>query len=101
MNGSRSYHSVVLDQEAGTITRIPDEQPSLEAAREAGVEITDVLSYEWTPGGSEPDFEPGVLRVTGTWQGREIEARLLERDLSGLELPGRGFRWINELPYNR
>jgi hypothetical protein len=101
MNGSRSYHSVVLDQEAGTITRVPDEQPTLEAAREAGVEITDVLSYEWTPGGSEPDFEPGVLRVTGTWRGREIEARLLERDLSGLELSGRGFRWINELPYNR
>lgn len=39
--------------------------------------------------------------MTGTWRGREIEARLLERDLSGLELSGRGFRWINELPYNR
>lgn len=93
MDGSRVSHPVMLDEEAGTITRVPDEQPTLEAAREAGVEITDVLRYE------RP--EEGVLEVTGTWQGKEIEVRLAERDLSELELTGRGFHWINEVPYNR
>lgn len=93
MDGHRVSHPVMLDEEAGTITRVPDEQPNLEAAREAGVEITDVLRYE------RP--EEGVLEVTGTWQGEEIEVRLAERDLSELELTGRGFHWINEVPYNR
>jgi hypothetical protein len=101
MDGSRTSHPVMLDQEADTITRVPDEQPTLEAAREAGVEITDVLRYVRLPSESEPGSELGVLEVTGTWQGKQIEVRLLERDLSAMELPGRGFHWINEVPYNR
>lgn len=97
MDGSRTSHPVMLDQETDTITRVPDEQPNLEAAREAGVVITDVLRYDWAPSESEP----GVLRITGTWQGKKLEVVLRERDLSALELPGRGFHWINEMPYNR
>lgn len=93
MDGSRTSHPVMLDEETDTITRVPDEQPTLEAAREAGIEVTDVLRYE--------RGDEGVLRVTGTWQGQEIEVVLRERDLSALELPGRGFHWINEVPYNR
>ena len=75
------------------MTRVPPEHRSLEAAREAGVESFDVLTWE------RP--EEGVLEVTGTWEGREIEVRMTERDLSAMELPGRGFHWISEYPYNR
>ncbi|MFP3940958.1 MAG: hypothetical protein ACOC7L_00315 [Acidobacteriota bacterium] len=93
MDGSLDRHLVILDEAARTITWLPEGQPSLEAAEEAGVEVTDVLAYE------RP--EPDRLVLRGPWQGRTIEVHLRGRDLSTMELTGRGFQWINERPYNR
>ena len=93
MDGSLERRLVILDEAARTITWLPEGQPSLEAAEEAGVEVTDVLDYE------RPD--PDRLVLQGTWHGRSIEVHLRARDLSAMELTGRGFHWINERPYNR
>lgn len=93
LDGKVDFHAVVLDEAAGTLTILPEGQMSLEAAIEAEVEITDVLHYE------QP--EPGRFAVRGTWQGSEIDVMMITRDLSTLELTGRGFHWINEYPRNR
>lgn len=93
MDGSLERHPVELDEEAHTLTLLPAGQTSVEAAREAGVEVTDVLHYE------RP--EPDLLVLRGRWQGAEIEVHLRARDLSSMELTGRGYHWINEVPYNR
>lgn len=92
MDGSLSYHRVELDEESATLTLLPREYTSSEAATEAGAEL-DVLRWE------RP--EPGTLVLRGTWQGAPLEVRMHERDLSEMELTGRGYHWINELPYNR
>lgn len=93
MDGSLSRHRAVLDTEARTLTFLPEGQASVEAARAAGVEVTDVLRYERPA--------PDLLVLRGAWQGARIEVRLHRRDLSEMELTGRGFHWINDRPYNR
>ena len=93
LDGTVKPHSVVLDETASTITILPPGQMSLEAAAEADVEITDVLRYD------QP--EPGRLVIRGTWQGSGIEVEMTARDLTEMELTGRGFHWINEYPRNR
>lgn len=47
---------------------------------------------------SEP--EPGVLEVEGRFLGDAISARLEKQEEDPL-LTGRGFRWVNEYPFNR
>lgn len=93
MDGKLAYHAVELDEEAGTLTLLPEGQTSVAAAREAGVAITDVLRYE------RP--EPGRMILRGSFEGREIEVTLRERDLEEMLLISRGYHWINELPFNR
>lgn len=93
MEGRFRGAAIELDEEARTISRLPEEQKSVAAAREAGVEVTDVLRWD------RPAPDRLVLR--GTWDGREIEVHLEQRDLAEMELTGRGYHWINELPYNR
>jgi hypothetical protein len=93
MEGRFRGAAIELDEEARTISRLPEEQKSVAAAREAGVEVTDVLRWD------RPAPDRLVLR--GTWDGREIEVHLEQRDLAEMELTGRGYHWINELPHNR
>lgn len=93
MDGEIKSHSVELDEEAGTLTLLPEDQMSVAKAREAGVELTGVLRYE------RP--EPGRMIVRGTFEGREIEVELRERDLEEMLLISRGYHWINETPFNR
>ncbi len=93
MDGTITHHAVVLDEAARTLTILPRGQMSLEAAEEAGSEATDILRYV------QP--QPGRFEVRGTWQGHEIEVTMTTRDLSSLELTGRGFHWISEYPHNR
>lgn len=93
MDGTFRGSAIELDEEARTISRLPEEQKTVAAAREAGVEVTDVLQW----GRPAPDR----LVLRGTWDGRQIEVHLTERDLSKMELTGRGYHWISEYPYNR
>lgn len=93
MDGAIRHLTVELDEDAATITLLPKGQSSVAAAREAGVALADVLRYE--------RFEPGRLRVRGTFDGHALEVTLRERDLEEMHLISRGFRWINEAPFNR
>jgi len=93
MDGKISRHATLLDEEARTFTFLPKGQTSLEAARQAGVEVTDILVYELP--------EPGRMIIRGTFNGREIEVTLHERDLGEMLLISRGYHWINELPFNK
>ncbi len=45
--------------------------------------------------------EPGVVRVDGTLAGKAIVAALRRQPDDAFLLTGRGFRWINEYPFNR
>lgn len=93
MDGSLVNHPVELDPEDRTITRLPEGRNSVAEARMIRLDLEDVLHYE------RP--EPGLLVLRGRWQGADLEVRLRERDLSSIELIGRGYHWINEVPYNR
>jgi hypothetical protein len=86
MDGRRSYHGVVLDEQARTITRTGYGAPAAASSR-------DVLQYERS--------EFGTVVVRGTWNGRPIEVHMRTRPASELPLINRGFRWINEVPFNR
>lgn len=93
MNGELDHLAVELDVEGKTLTVLPEGQMSLEAAREAGEEVTTVLRYE------RP--EPGLMILRGTLEGQPVEITLRERDLGDMLLISRGYRWINEYPFNR
>lgn len=92
MDGTIRRPPIELDEAAGTLTVLPRGHATVEDAREAGAEISDVLRYE------RPAL--GRLRVHGTFDGHSIDVLLVERDLSELPLLSRGFRWINEFPFN-
>lgn len=59
----------------------------------------------------EPDSEPTTLRfhtpaegtlvLEGPLEGTEQRMVLRRVDEQAMRLPSRGFRWINETPYNR
>ena len=59
-------------------------------------------------GGSEPDdpdfswaeTSPGVLRLEGSFEGKPTVI-VMRKDEAGALLVERGFRWINEFPFNR
>lgn len=93
MDDELARHTVELDQEADTITFLPQGQSSVEMAREAGVDLDNVVSYE--------RLESGRMIVRGKFEGQAIEVELKERDLEKLLLISRGFHWINEVPFNR
>lgn len=86
MDGRRSYHGVVLDEQARTITRTGYSAPADASSR-------DVLQYERS--------EFGTVVVRGTWNGQSIEVHMRTRRANELLLINRGFRWINEVPFNR
>ncbi len=94
MDGTLARHRVELDETAQTITFLPRARdsttnpPGKEPARPP-----DTLRYE------RP--EDGILTLSGTWEGGEVDIRLRERNIDDLLLVGRGFRWISEFPDNR
>ena len=45
--------------------------------------------------------QPGVLLLSGTFDGQKVRARLRRSTASDFLLVNRGFHWINETPYNR
>ncbi len=56
-------------------------------------EETLSLSYEW--------LDSETLQTTGVWNGDSLEVRLRRFDESMFLLQNRGFRWIQEQPFNR
>lgn len=85
MNGKLHFHEVVLDEENQTLT-LRHRPEDADAEPEEDV-------FDWR----RPEEKRLVL--TGTWKGQPVEIELVERDLPLLMT--RGFRWINEYPYNR
>lgn len=47
------------------------------------------------------EIEPKRYRIRGVYQGAEIEATVRRRTREDFELTGRGFHWLNPLPYQR
>jgi hypothetical protein len=93
MDGSLTQHSVELDEAIRTLTRLSEDQPSKKRARGAGAEVKDILHYDQS--------DAGHLVLRGRWQGAQIEIHLRKRDLTSMELTGRGYHWISEVPFNR
>src|SRR5207245_158830 len=81
MNGTHEHHALRLDADTSTLSfpKPPDSSWRSE------------LSYK------EP--EAGLLTLEGTFDGRSVRARLRRAD--ELLLRSRGFRWVNEKPFNR
>ena len=55
----------------------------------------------WKAAFSYTQPEPDVLALEGTLDGRKIKARARRVGAQDFLLTGRGFRWINEYPFNR
>ncbi len=51
------------------------------------------LTYTWT--------DPDHVTLEGTFGGRPVKATLVRKPRSAHRLVSRGFRWVNEAPYNR
>lgn len=45
--------------------------------------------------------EGDVMKLQGKLYGDTLKIKLTKKDLSKMELTGRGFHWVNEYPYNR
>ena len=80
MDGSIQNHQVHLDVAEGTLT-FPGSSPPAE------MEIEKQAQGRWI--------------LYGPWQGNQLEVHFTPRPLSKMELPGRGFHWINEVPHQR
>ncbi|MEM7050155.1 MAG: hypothetical protein AAF604_10860 [Acidobacteriota bacterium] len=93
MDGRLARHRLVFDEGERTMTFLPPEAASLQAVPEDERALLDVLRWR------QP--ESGILELIGRWRGQAVEIRLATRALDEMELPGRGFHWINEFPRNR
>ena len=94
MDGTLARHRVELDETAQTITFLPRERnTTTNPAGQGPARRPDTLRYE--------RLEDGILMLSGTWEGGEVDIRLRERNIDDLLLVGRGFRWISEFPDNR
>lgn len=77
----------------GYIAKINPKKRSLELTRQDDPNAKAALTYE------RP--KPDVLLLSGTFEGKPVRARLRLEDESKFLLTSRGFRWINEFPFNR
>lgn len=56
---------------------------------------------KWKSTLSYRQLEPELLVMEGTFDGHKVRAKLRRQDESKFLLVSRGFRWINEYPFNR
>jgi uncharacterized membrane protein len=82
MNDQRSWYTFELDTLQNTVkmTSTPDS--------------LDVLSLNYTKNDS-------ILTFAGLWNKDSLQVKMKKYDTSKILLTNRGFRWINEYPYNR
>jgi hypothetical protein len=92
---SWTRYRLAVDEAAKTFTLT--EVPS--NARRGAEPATTAPERTWTLTYSTPT--PTILAVEGLLGDVRIAARLERRDESDFLLVSRGFRWINEFPYNR
>ena len=83
MGDTRQRYRLELDSENRTLSLTKRDDPNWKT----------VFTYE------QP--EPERLTLTGSVDGRSIQARLRRADESQFLLRSRGFHWINEYPFNR
>jgi hypothetical protein len=87
MNDSTQRFRIELDAAKKTLALSPASPPGTPPGPKS------VFTY------SEPDPEHLVLE--GTFQDAALSVRLRKKDTSTFLLVNRGFRWVNEFPYNR
>jgi predicted DCC family thiol-disulfide oxidoreductase YuxK len=97
--------------------RVGVNMPSLATVQRAnGVAVRMLMAIDTTAktisfydrGGQPPESpffdytepEAGVLRLDGTFEGKATTVVMRQAEIEAL-LTGRGFRWINEFPFNR
>lgn len=80
-------------EDASQYYRLKLEKNSLQLMKYRDPKWKSVLSFK-QPG-------PGLLALEGTFDGRELRAKLHRVDDSKFLLTNRGFHWINEYPFNR
>jgi hypothetical protein len=95
MDGSFARYDIELDRAAGTMTLT--ERADVYARYEFGAEPAEPAPvHEWTLV-EGPDR---ALELRGMLDHRALELQLV-RDDKDFVLTSRGFRWINETPFNR
>jgi hypothetical protein len=99
---TRMRRLIVSSHRIATFERMDDHRQRYMIAKDAST-ITFKRS---SPPLSEGKFtyrqpDPSTLILTGTLDGRQIEATLRKAPLPEHLLTTRGFHWINEYPYNR
>jgi hypothetical protein len=77
----------------GYMVKLDSKKRSLELTGRDDPKAKSALTYE------RP--KPDVLLLSGTFEGKAVRARLRLQDESKFLLTSRGFRWINEFPFNR
>ncbi len=92
MNGGLTYHVIELNADSHTLSFPP--MPTMATPDQSSTQpvATDALTYE------QPSLDELILH--GRWRGHDVKIRLARRSLEKMELPGRGFHWINESPHN-
>lgn len=83
MSGSRERYNVDIDPKKKTLA----------FTRRDGSSWKSTLAY------ARP--QPKVLMMQGTFDGRQVRARLRQAEIPKFLLTTRGFHWINERPFNR
>jgi uncharacterized membrane protein YphA (DoxX/SURF4 family) len=83
MSGSRARYNVDIDPKKRTLAFTRRDDPSWKST----------LAY------TRP--QPKLLVMQGTFDGRQVRARLRQGEIPKFLLTTRGFHWINERPFNR
>ncbi|MFO0829540.1 MAG: hypothetical protein U0572_15485 [Phycisphaerales bacterium] len=95
MDGARERFEVSVDESKHTLTLTPSNRgaPASGAAADAGKDEPIVFAY-----GKPADDQ---LVLEGTLHGERLDVKLKRVEPSTLLLVNRGFRWVNEYPFNR
>jgi hypothetical protein len=84
MSDNRQRFTLDVDEEAHTFTLSKRTEPDWPKA---------VLTFALP--------EPGAMTISGIFEGKTVQAKLVRTDDKDFLLRSRGFNWINEYPFNR
>lgn len=95
MDDQPRYYRMELDEKDRTITLSTGRQPPAAGAAPDAPPAPPPITLRY----DEP--QPGTLILSGAYQGHDIVARAKRVDEASFLLVNRGFRWVNEYPFNR